>query len=280
MSFIEIKEDGIYIDDEDIYEKYIIDSFVSLAGKKGFDCQVISSGVEPSPDFGYFALADRFWRASLCIYFSGTTNCFWESGTGYSEPWLFNARHAVELYIKGFLLNTVWLDKLQQNPFTTVRQTSLKLKEVFNSIEPHRLFSLYTEYHNRIECIIGNWNTEIISETLEISNLVLNQNAQEVLRELDEVDRTSFRFRYPSFKQERLDYVQKAGWNHDKDKLLPKTGLPIESSYFFDHIKVINSLHELVKDMKSIQEIFAYFNNFQDEQLSDYLRQLNDEICS
>jgi len=278
MSFIEIKDSHIYIDNSDIYEQHITDSFISLVGKKGFDKQLISSGVEPSPDFGYFALADRFWRASLCIYFSGVTNCFLESGTGYSEPWLFNARHAVELYIKGYLLNTAWLNKLQQNPLSSISQSNLKLKEVFNSLRPHGLFNLYTEYQNRIENVICNWDTKIINETIEISNLILNQNAQEMLKELDEVDVESFRFRYPSLKQEGLDYVQKAGWNHNREKLLPKTGLPIESSYFFDHIKVINSLHELVKEMKSIQEIFAYFNNFKDEQLSDYLSQLNDEM--
>jgi hypothetical protein len=278
MSFIEIKDSGIYIDDSNIYEKHIIDSFKSLAEKEGFDKLPISSGVEPSPDFGYFALADRFWRASLCIYFSGATNCFWERGTGYSEPWLFNARHAVELYIKGYLLNTAWLNKLQQNPLSSIFQTNLKLKEVFNSLKPHHLFNLYTEYQYRIENVVCNWNTKIIPETIEISNLILNQNAQEMLKELDEVDVTSFRFRYPSLEQEGLDYVQKAGWNHNREKLLSKTGLPIESSYFFDHIKVINSLHELINEMRSIQEVFAYFNNFKDEQLSDYISQLNDEI--
>lgn len=280
MPFIEIKKDGtIFVDDSDVSEKYIIDSFMSLAESRGFDHLRISSGVEPSPDFGYFALADRFWRASLCIYFSGITNCFWERGIGYSEPWLFNARHAIELYIKGFLLNTVWFEDIQNNPLSPVRQSYHNFKEIFKDTKPHQLFDLYNkEYRARIEKVINNWNTTAIPETLELSSLLLSQESQEILKELDEADNSSFRFRYPSLKQDKIDYVQKSGWNHDDEKLLPKTGLPKESSYFFDHIKVINSLHKLITEMKSIHDNFIYYNDFRDEQLSDYLSQLGDEM--
>jgi hypothetical protein len=279
MPFIEIKEGGLFIDDSDTSEKYIIDSFMSLAENNGFDYLRISSGVEPSPDFGYFALADRFWRASLCIYFSGVTHCFWERGIGFSEPWLFNARHSIELYIKGFLLNTVWLDNIQSNPLSPVRQTYFNFREIFNRRGVHHLSDLYKKYQERIESVIATWNTREFPETLELSSLLLSNEAQEILKELDEADNSSFRFRYPSLKQEQdnLEHIQKAGWNHDNEKLFPKTGLPKESSYFFDHIKVINGLHQLIHEMKSVHEIFDGFNSFRDEQLNYYLSQFNNE---
>ena len=89
MDFIKITEESLSIDDSDWSEQVLIEKFQVLIKSAGFDDLRIACGVSPSPDFGYFQLADRFWRASLAIYFSGVTRCFYESGSGYPEPWLF-----------------------------------------------------------------------------------------------------------------------------------------------------------------------------------------------
>ena len=122
MTFIEITNKRMSIDDSDSHIQPIVEAFETLIQKNGFDHWSVACGVLPSPDFGYFELADRFWRASLCIYSFGTTYCFVERGVGFAEPWLFNARHAVELYIKGILLNTIWLEELQSNPHLSVEK--------------------------------------------------------------------------------------------------------------------------------------------------------------
>src|SRR4030042_6321527 len=99
MTFIEKNETGFKIDTSAWDEERIIEGFDALFKKSGFgfDPLHVSCGVNASPDFGYFDLGDRFWRASLCIYFSGAGGCFLERGAGYPEPWLFNARHSIEL---------------------------------------------------------------------------------------------------------------------------------------------------------------------------------------
>lgn len=68
MTLIKLNKDGVIIDDSDFNTKPIIEAFGMLIQKNGFDQGALACGVLPSPDFGYFELADRFWRASLCIY--------------------------------------------------------------------------------------------------------------------------------------------------------------------------------------------------------------------
>jgi hypothetical protein len=50
--------------------------------------------------------------------------------------------------------------------------------------------------------------------------------------------------------------------------LLPKTGLPKESGYFFDHIMVMNSLHDLNMELNAIKNfhnhIWDYIGVLQD----------------
>jgi hypothetical protein len=279
MAFIELTENGVNIDDSVFSTKSITDAFGSLIEQNGFDRGKLACGVSPSPDFGYFELADRFWRAALCIYALGATNCFWERGAGYAEPWLFNARHAVELYIKGLLLNAIWLEELQSNPHLSVS------KEEFANLrrelgKPHNLLDLYNKYRAKITEVIANWNTSEIPETPEVDCLVLKPEEMEVLKELDETDKTSFRFRYPSFKQQDKDFLQKLNWQHDSSMLLPKTGLPKESGYFFNHVEVMNHLYQVISQLKAIEDYYRGIADYQDvmnEYWSDYVSEFSNE---
>ncbi len=252
MPFIEVVENGYIIDDSFWNEGTLIDKFKNLISTTGIDELSIACGVSPSPDFGYFELGDRFWRASLCIYFVGVTGGFIERGIGYSEPWLFNARHAIELYIKGQILSAFWFEELHNDHLSSGYINKVEgLKKKFS--RPHGIYELYQEYQKRITDLIGNWNSDELRDPPNINALLLSQECQELLKELDESDKTSFRFRYPSFKKENVDHLYQLGWQHDKTELFPQTGLPKASGYFFDHIKVINSLHSIMKELKSIE---------------------------
>jgi hypothetical protein len=279
MKFIEINNKELKIDDSDINTKSIIEAFGTLIKKNGFDKGPVACGVLPSPDFGYFELADRFWRASLCIYSFGATNCFWERGVGYAEPWLFNARHAIELFIKGFLLDSIWLEELQSSPHLSVeKDVFVNLRSEFN--KPHNLLNLYNDYLTQISNVISNWNTGEIPEIPEITKLTLPINELELLKELAQSDESSFRFRYPSLKQGNLDSLQKINWQHDPSMIFPKTGLPKEAGYFFDHVFVINHLHELIIELKAIETYFRgihYYQSAMNDFWHEYMSQFSDE---
>jgi hypothetical protein len=263
MAFIKFSKDEIIIDESDINSKPIVEGFITLIEKRGFDHGSLACGMMPSPDFGYFELADRFWRASLCIYSFGATNCFWERGVGYAEPWLFTARHAVELYLKGFLLTTIWLKELQNTSHLSSEKKEIcDLRKEIS--KPHNLLNIYNDYISRITSVINNWNTNEIPEIPDISLLVLKPVEIDMLKELDETDETSFRFRYPSLnnKKNNIDSLQQIDWKHDKSMLMSKTGLPKKAGYFFNHIEVMNNLHELIIGINNIVEysqgIFTY----------------------
>ncbi len=279
MTFLEFTKNGLNIDDSDFNTKPIVEAFGTLIEKNGFDHGALACGVLPTPDFGYFELADRFWRASLCIYSFGATNCFWERGVGYAEPWLFNARHSVELYVKGFLLNAIWLEELQSDPHLPVeKEEFVNLRRELGT--PHNLYNLYNSYVARITSVINYWNSDEIPETPEINLLVLKPAELDMLKELDETDKSSFRFRYPSLKQEDTDSLQKINWHHDPSMLFPETGLPKEAGYFFDHINVMNNLHRLISELKSIATYFKGYSEYQsvmNDYWNDYLREFGNE---
>jgi len=85
-----------------------------------------------------------------------------------------------------------------------------------------------------------------------MGKILLGQEGEEILKEIDEADRTSFRFRYPSLKRNQTDHLQEINWQYDDSQLLSKTGLPKNSGFFFDHITVINSFHKLIMEIKAI----------------------------
>ena len=252
MDFIKITEEGIFIDDSSWSEQNILENFQSLIEKVGFDDKRVACGVSPSPDFGYFQLADRFWRSSLVIYFGGVTGCYWERGAGYAEPWLFNARHSIELYLKGFLLYYIWFQELHRDLLSPGDRVSFSnLRTHFK--KPHCLSTIYNDYQSRLQNVLSKWNIREIGDCPKIEKMLLTQAGEEILKELDEVDKNSFRFRYPSISKDRQDHLQKLGWQYDDSELLSKTGLPKNSGIFFDHITVVNNLHKLVSEIKSVE---------------------------
>lgn len=268
MAFIKKTKKGfLEVDDSEWGEKKLLDYFKTMIEKEGFDDFKVSCGVNPSPDFGYLELADRFWRTSLSIYFTGVSGCFWERGAGYSEPWLFNARHSIELYLKGFFLYAVWFQEVQENVVSSGHRIYLQdIRKYFE--EPHNLLELYGNYQKKIKDVIQNWNTAELSSPPETNKMLLSAEGEDFLKELDEADKSSFRFRYPSVRSNKKDHLQELNWRYDDAQLFPKTGLPKNAGYFFDHMTVINSLHKLRKEMKEIDTYLGgcwdYIGEYQD----------------
>jgi hypothetical protein len=267
MPFIEKEDKEVMIEDSDWEEKSLVDGFMALLGKRSLYDSEVSCGVNPSPDFGYCELGDRFWRGSLCIYFFGASNHFWERGAGYPEPWLFNARHSIELYLKGFSLFAFWFKELQENSLSSgLRKQIENLGALIKNF--HGLYYLYADYRNSIQNIIGKWSVKGVSETPKLKNLLLSQEGEDLLKEIDEADKTGFRFRYPSLRKDQKDSLQKLSWRYEELQVLPKTGLPQEAGFCFDPRKVINSLHKLMHEMKEIRSYLGgcwdYIGEMQD----------------
>ena len=105
-------------------------------------------------------------------------------------------------------------------------------------------------------------------EAPDLNHFLLDNETTEILKELDKTDRTSFRFRYPSTKIDKIDVLQEVGWKHDDNNLYPITGLPKESGHFFNHLSVINSMHKLVKNLQEIMN--DYLNEYLAELESDF----------
>lgn len=258
--------DGYEIDESCWEERYIVERLKSSVQEYGFDDRVITLGVSPSPDFGYFDLASRYWRSSLCVYFSGCIGCFWESGIGFTEPWLFSARHSFELTLKGFVLLSAWLDGVNRDLGLPACYSSMRgLRSHFTNL--HSLSQIYADYEKKIRSVIEGWNKEIAEEPPSLDELLLNTDDKNVLDELDASDLNSFTFRYPSLKKGSEDVIQKSDWKHDKAELYPISGLPKQSGYFFDHIKAVNSLHDFNMRLTAIKNsligIGAYIEDIQ-----------------
>jgi hypothetical protein len=197
MSLINKTNNGYEFNESDASEKYIIEKFEVMFREYGFDSLMVTCGVSPTPDFGYFELADRFWRSSLCIYMAGGARCFWESGIGYSEPWLFNARHSFELSFKGLLLFTIWHEEVENDSLKSGHKNRMQdLRGYFQN--PHSLLDIYLTYKTKIDNVIKCWNRSICEEVPQMDSMLLSNDCEEILKELDESDNKSFRFRYPS----------------------------------------------------------------------------------
>ncbi len=261
MSFVRIDDRGFFLDSGDQPklerdEGGLINALRILIEKGHIYKWDVTCGVTAGPDFGYFDLASRFWRASLGIYFLGLTNCFWERGAGFSEPWLFNARHSLELFLKGFLLYASWFKEVHEDilaPDDRLRIDHLKEKFI-STRDVHSIAGLYENYKREIETIITNWDTKLCPAPTP-TKILLSKEREELLIEIHDADENSFRFRYPSLKKaSKEDHLQKLDWRYPGDKeLFPNTGLPRISGYLFDHVKVINSLHDLIQEIYGIQ---------------------------
>lgn len=252
-------------------EEELIASFIALAKKNRFNALETSCGVPVSPDFGYLHMADRFWRASMGIYMLGVTDHFEGRGIGYSEPWLFNARHAFELYIKGFVLYARWLIDVQSDFSDGGYRSEIKSLYAFFKREiNHTIDKLYYEYRDLIADLSQKWNYEKFKEAPAFDKMLISQSALNIIDEIGQIDRSSFRFRYPSIEvlPEKIQKLQGWDWKSDPSKVLPESGLPQESGYSFDHIKVINSLHmlrrECVRVGKYLDANWDYIGNEQE----------------
>jgi len=249
-------------------EKTLIENLWALIEKHGIDIDSASAGVFPSPDFGYFALAGRYWRASLCIYFAGFSKGFIEAGAGFIEPWLFNARHSIELYLKGFLMYATWYKEIHHDFLK--RGYKSQVEKIQNL---HNMRKLYGEYKETIKELLNSWNSDEVCDPPELVKVILTDQGEEILNEISETDPSSFRFRYPSLVQHRGDKekvhrIQELSWRWDKEKLFPLTGLPKTAGVAFTHIKAINCIHDLIKELSDIKDyhdgLYAYLGEVQD----------------
>jgi hypothetical protein len=250
-----------------LYEKHLVEKLWPLLEKQGYDLDPVSTGVFPCPNFGYFELAGRYWRASLCIYFAGLSEAFIEAGAGFLEPWLYNSRHAIELYIKGLLLYVVWYQELHEDSLKSgYKKQAMKIQHA------HNAFDLYKEYKNQLEAVLSAWTSDKLCEPPELDKLILTERGENILSEIFEADPTSFRFRYPSLvhghgKKKSFQTIQQMSWEWNEEKLFPITGLPKEAGVAFTHVKVINSMHELFKTLSDIGDyhdaLYAHLEELQ-----------------
>ncbi len=251
-----------------VYEKHLIEKLWSLIEKHGYDLDSASTGVFLCPDFGYFELAGRYWRASLSIYFAGFSKGFIEAGAGFLEPWLFNSRHAIELYTKGLLLYVLWYQELNEDPLKRGYKKQIeKIKTAHNPV------SIYKEYKEKLETVLKTWNSDKICEVPELEKMILTDRGDDIISEISEADPTSFRFRYPSLlhrreKKESFQRIQQMSWEWNKEKLFPVTGLPREAGVAFTHVKVINNMHDFFKELSDKCDyhdaLYSYLDELQE----------------
>ena len=251
----------------ELYEKHLVEKLWSLIEKHGYDLDSASTGVFPCPDFGYFELAGRYWRASLCIYFAGFSKAFIEAGAGFLEPWLFNSRHAIELYTKGLLVYASWYQELNEDPLKTGHKKQIEIIDT-----AHNPIKIYEEYKDKLKAVLSTWNSDKICEVPELEKLILTERGEDILFEISEADPKSFRFRYPSLlhrrsKNESSQRIQQMSWEWNEEKLFPVTGLPKEAGVAFTHVKVINTTHDLIKELFDIGDyhdaLYAHIEELQ-----------------
>ncbi len=251
----------------EVYERHLVEKLWSLIETHGYDLDSASTGVSPCPDFGYFELAGRYWRASLCVYFAGFSKAFIEAGAGFLEPWLFNSRHAFELYTKGLLLYVSWYQELNEDPLKSGYKEQI---EKINTA--HNPALIYKEYKEKLEAVLKIWNSDEICEVPELDKLILTGRGEDIISEISEADPTSFRFRYPSLprrrsKKESFQRIQQMSWEGNEEKLFPVTGLPREAGVAFTHVKVINNMHDLFKELSAISDyhdaLYAHLEELQ-----------------
>jgi hypothetical protein len=196
------------------------------------------------------------------------------SGIGFTEPWLFNARHSFELRLKGLLLYSVWFEDVNKNILSSGAISDIiNLRDRFPDI--HSLSTIYSDYRKKIESVIKDWSPELTGDIPSLNDLLLSSEQEEILEELHELDKKSFRFRYPTLKKGTIDVIQIVDWKNDTTKLYSKTGLPKESGCFFDHIKTINSLHDLNTGLINISN---YLNAIWDN--VGYMQELMEDLMS
>lgn len=239
----------------------LIEKLWTLFQAHGFDLDSASTGVHPCPDFGYFALADRYWRGALCIYFAGFCKAFIEAGAGFLEPWLFNSRHAIELYLKGCIMYATWYEELLKDPLE--KGCKAQMESIEND---HNLIRLYRKYDEKMDAAMQCWDIEEVGDIPDLEDLLLSGRGKDILKEISEADPSGFRFRYPSLKHAPKDHrLQEMTWHWDEEGLFPITGLPKQSGIAFTHVKVVNAFHDLVRELSVIHDNHDAFYSYLDD---------------
>lgn len=211
---------------------------------------VIVYGLTKSPDFGYFELGKRYWASSVCIYLVGAVDGFRGDGVGYTEPWLFLARHSMELCLKSMNLYLIWLNALQLDRYQNLAVDINELLKQFNG-NRHDLLTLYNIYKTK------NQEISQLSPVPDfvfqgIGAMVLSADNEEILTGLSEIDKSSFRFRYPTVKDPTgMELFQEIGWRHNQDIDI-KTKLAKSSGVFFNHLDVFEKLTILYQGLYDI----------------------------
>lgn len=242
-------------------EGTLVEKLWTLFKEHGYDLDSATTGVHPGPDFGYFELSDRYWRGSLCIYFAGFCRAFIEAGGGFLEPWLFNARHAVELSLKGCILYATWYKELLRDSLT--KGYKAQLERIENA---HNLLEIYKKYDKEMDSVMQCWDYDEVGDFPELESLLLSERGYWILKELSEADDMGFRFHYPSLKHTPKDHrLQQMFWQWDESSLFPETGLPKSAGVAFTHVKVVNALHDLIRELSDIQEQHESFYSYLDE---------------
>ncbi len=241
----------------DIYEEQLdIDSckiFSTLSDsfdEDTFRNPIIVYGLQSSPDFGYFELGRRYWASSVCIYLVGAADGFHGNGFGYTEPWLFLARHSMELCLKSMNLYLIWLNALQLDRYQNLAVDINDLLKQFNG-NRHDLLTLYNNYKTKNQEI--SQLSPVPDFVFEgIGAMVLSADNEEILIGLSEIDKNSFRFRYPTLKvSEKIEIFQEIGWRHNQD-IDTKTQLAKSSGAFFNHLDVFEKLTILYQGLYDI----------------------------
>lgn len=257
MAFITLQNKNILIDKSDPSERLVIEMSESIPMRSGYDGYT-TTGFVSNPDFGYYSLAKEFWIAALSIYFIGIRR-HWED-IGYAEPWLFNSCHSIELYLKGFLQCVLFFEEINRTPRLTEHEYVNKLfgKVQVNSVaKTHELIDLYNKYRDKTRIVIKEWNKEELSDPPETKKMFLSKETEEILKQIDEASIKGFRFRYPSFlahgeKNKTVHRLHELDWKFDENQHFPITGLPKKAGQWFNNIKVMNTFHALIKELRSI----------------------------
>ena len=240
----------VYEEELDRDSQQIFATMSNLFLEDSFHNPMIVYGLSRNPDFGYFELGKRYWASSVCIYSIGAADGFSGNGIGYTEPWLFLARHTMELCLKSMNLYLIWLDALQLNRYQNVAvDISELLKQFYGGC--HNLLYLYTKYKEK------SWELSQLRPVPNfvgsgLSNMVLSTENEQILNGVHEIDPNSFRFRYPTERASSgVDKFQEVGWRHDQD-IDANTNIAKTSGTFFNHLDVFEKLTNLYKGLYEV----------------------------
>jgi hypothetical protein len=230
--------------------KRIFYTMSDLFAEDTFFNPIIVYGLTRNPDFGYFELGKRYWASSVCIYIVGAADGFSGDGVGYTEPWLFLARHAMELLLKSMNLYLIWLDALRQDRYQNFAVDISELLKQFNG-RRHDLKDLYGMYTEKNREICQLYPVPDFVES-GLNEMLLSTETEQILNGFHEIDSSSFRFRYPTEKiSTGIEKFQEIGWSHAQD-IETYTKIAMKSGTYFNHLDAFEKLSNLYQGLHDI----------------------------